>query len=211
MSHGVEGGTSAVRLRAAGADDAGTLARLMSDAISWGRLGELGARFVTLLHRHIAESPFAVCLVAEDDSGVAGYIAVVTDTRAFHRDFLRRRGLAAAWAILPSLRRPERLRVVLRGLRHFPAAPRDDPRAEAISFAVRRGVVTRGIGSALFRAAMAELAARGVEVVKFATVEPTNETANAFYRKLGCELVRTEPFYRDSFVNVYFYRVGGSS
>ena len=50
-----------------------------------------------------------------------------------------------------------------------------------------------------------------MSVVKFATVEASNEAANAFYRRLGCELVRTEPFYRDSFVNVYFYRVGGSS
>jgi ribosomal protein S18 acetylase RimI-like enzyme len=200
-----------IRLRAARDGDAETLARLMTAAISWGRLGELGARFVTLLHRHIVASPHAVCLVAEDDAGISGYLAAVTDTRAFYREFLRRRAVAAAWAILPGLWHPARWRVVLRGLRHFPSAPRDDPRAEAISFAVRPGAAGGGIGRALFRAVVAELARRGATVVKFATVEASNEAANAFYRKLGCELVRTEPFYRDSLVNVYFYRVGDRS
>jgi RimJ/RimL family protein N-acetyltransferase len=48
---------------------------------------------------------------------------------------------------------------------------------------------------------------RGVTIVKFATVDPANETAIAFYQKLGCTLLRTGQFYRDNPVHVYVYDV----
>jgi hypothetical protein len=54
-----------VTIRPARMAEAETLARLMSEAISWGRLSELGSGFVTLLHRHMIGSRHSVCYVAE--------------------------------------------------------------------------------------------------------------------------------------------------
>ena len=199
---------SQITIRPARPAEAAPLASLMTDAISWGRLGDLGPGFVRLLHTHLITSRHSVCLVAEDNGRLLGYIAASTDTSRFYREFLVRHGLRAGLLVLPRLWRPRNLATTLRGLTHFPSAPADDPPSEALSFAVQRGIKERGIGSQLFHAIIAALKERGVAAVKFATVASDNVAGNAFYQKLGCRLVRTVPFYRESLVNVYVYQLG---
>lgn len=202
---------SVVHLRPARVSDAPTLARMMTEAISWGRLSDLGPAFVRLLHRHMIRSRYAVCIVAEEGDTILGYIAGTTDTRLFYREFLFRYGLVAAVQVLPRLWHPRNLQTAIRGFTHFPASPKDDPKAEALSFAVQPGVKQKGIGSLLFQALIDGLRTRGVTTVKFATVDPANETAIAFYRKLGCTLLRTGEFYRDNPVLVYVYDIPGAN
>lgn len=200
-----------VALRPAHPAEADVLARLMTDAISWGRLGELGPRFVGLLHQHMIGTRHGICIVAEVDGAVVGYIAAATDVRRFYREFLLTHGVRAAWTLLPSIWRPKRLATILRGSTHMTGAPEDDPPAEMLSFAVQPGLGTRGIGTRLFDAAIDALRARQVRAVKFGTVDVNNEVGNTFYQKRGCTLVRTVPFHRDSAVNVYVYDIDGTA
>jgi len=187
--------------------EAGELARLMSEVITWSRLSELGQGFMTLLHRHMIGSVHAICHVAERDGDILGYAAWSADTGKFYREFLLRHGLAAAVKLAPNIFRPRRIEIIVRGLTYFHEAHPDDPQAEVLSFAVRPLAKRSGVGKAIFNALAREFKARGVGAVKVGAVEATNEAGNLFYSRVGCELVRTEPFYREGKVNVYVYRI----
>jgi ribosomal protein S18 acetylase RimI-like enzyme len=76
-----------------------------------------------------------------------------------------------------------------------------------LSFAVLSKVQKSGVGTMLLNTILKKFKARGITAIKFGTVEVTNEVANAIYRRIGCELVRTVPFYNDSQVNVYVYNI----
>ncbi len=196
-----------LRIRPARPADATLLARLMTDAISWGRLAQLGPRFVTLLHRHMIGSRFAICRVAEKDGEVVGYTAVATDSARFYRDFLLRRGIVAALLLFPGLLRPGRLRVIWRGLSYFPEQDPDDPPEDFLSFAVRSDQAGAGIGRALMDDLFAEARRRGVTAFKASSADVNNRVANEYYRRLGGRVVRTVPFYADTRVNVYVFDV----
>jgi ribosomal protein S18 acetylase RimI-like enzyme len=175
----------------------------MAEAISWGRLIELGHDFTTLMHRHMIASRHSICRVAERDGEILGYAAGATNTSKFYREFLWRRGAVAAIILAPKIFRARHRQTIIRSLTYFPEAPPDDPPAEMLSFAVRPQMKRSGVGKAIFAAISAEFKSRGVSAIKFGTTEATNEAANAFYCRLGFELVRTSPFYENSQVNVY--------
>lgn len=193
-------------LREARPNDADAMAHIMRIAIPWGRFKELGHAFSVLVQRHMVTSDHSICVVAEIDGKVVGYLTGTFDQRAFHRQFVRRHGVGAALRIVPRLWRPSLWRVLWRGLTYFPeTANHDDPPSELISFVMLPECAGRGIGLALFEAVRRVYRERGVPLVKIGTVEATNDVANRFYEKLGCQLVRTEPFYRDSKANVYTF------
>jgi len=197
---------SSFTIRRAGLADAAILAGLMADEIHWGRLRDFGQGFLTLVHRHLIDSKYSFCTVAEQDGEIIGYAAGVADTPKFNRDFVVRRGFLAAVGLLPRiLLRPRHVATILHGLTYFPRCPSDDPRAELVAIMVRPRALSQGVGRALFDALTEEFRARSVAAFKIGTVAVTNEAANSFYRRVGCELLRTVPFYRDTQVNVYRY------
>jgi ribosomal protein S18 acetylase RimI-like enzyme len=187
--------------------EAEELALLMSEVISWSRLSELGQGFMTLLHRHMIGSVHAICYVAERDGEILGYAVWSADTGKFYREFLLRHGIAAAVKLAPKIFRPRQIEIITRGLTYFHEAHPEDPQAEVLSFAVRPHAKRSGVGKAIFNALAREFKARGIDAVKVGAVEATNEAGNKFYSRVGCELIRTEPFYREGKVNVYVYRI----
>jgi ribosomal protein S18 acetylase RimI-like enzyme len=187
--------------------EAGELARLMSEVISWSRLIELGNGFMTLLHRHMIGSAHAICYVAERDGDIIGYAAWSADTGKFYREFLLRHGFSAALKLAPKIFRPRMIEVIVRGLTYFQESRPEDPEAEVLSFAVRPQAKQAGVGKAIFNAMAREFKERGIGAVKVGAVEATNEAGNIFYSRVGCELIRTESFYREGKVNVYVYRL----
>jgi len=205
MSHGSQ--SLPFSIRPARPADAPVLAQLMSEEIHWGRLSALGLRFTTLLHRHMIGSRFALCYVAERDGEIIGYAAAAIETSKFYRQFLLRHGLTALVILFPQIFRWRKFQTILRGLTYFPEAREDDPQAEMLSLAVRSHAKRSGVGQAVLDAIYDQLRARGITAVKFGTADVRNDRANALYRQMGARLVRTVPFYDDSAVNVYVYRL----
>jgi len=187
--------------------DAPALASIMAEAIDWGRMRQLGHRFNTMVHRHMAKSEYAITYVAECNGEILGYAAGATDVSKFYREFLWRYGVPASLTLLPKVIRPSMLTAVIRGLTYFPDAYPDDPKAEMISLAVRRHITRSGVGQAVMAAATKELKAWGITTVKFGTVAVNNVAANKYYARMGAVIVRTVPFYKDSTVNVYIYQI----
>ena len=170
------------------------------------RFGELGHGVVTLLHRQMATSRHSLCLVAERGGRIAGYATVLISGRKFNREFLIRKGLLCGLVALPRLFRLSNLRTVLTALTYFPAVPANDPEAELVSIVVDQDLHGQGVGSDLWEAIVKRLAECKVAELKICT-DVRNERANRMYQNRGCVLLRKEPLYHDSEVNVYVYRV----
>lgn len=188
--------------------DAGRLADLMTQGLRT-RFSHLGRPVVMMLHQQMIASPHCLCVVAERAGAVAGYAVVLTSGRKFYREFLVQKGLLCGLAALPHIFRISNLRTVLTALTYFPSGGHDDPEAELVSIVVDASAQGLGIGGALWEAVLRGLEEHGIRELKICTgVE--NERANRMYRERGCQLLRKEPLYHDSEVNVYVYRAPGN-
>jgi ribosomal protein S18 acetylase RimI-like enzyme len=195
--------TNQIELRQARLEDAPTLAKMMVEGLN-SRLNNLGPGVVVILHRHMITSVHCLCLVAERQGMIMGYVSVLTSTRRFYREFLLRRGIRCALIALPRLFNPSNLHTILRGITYFPRTPQNDPEAELVSLIVSRTAQRGGVGAALFRGAVEQLRSRGITALKICT-GTDNEGANALYLRNNCKLIRSEPLYQDSRINVYVY------
>jgi ribosomal protein S18 acetylase RimI-like enzyme len=171
--------------------------------MTYSRLHDLGPGFVRVLHRHIVTCPDAVCLVAEADGQVFGYVSDTVHTGRFVRGFILKYGLWAGIVALPYMFRPRNLRTVIRALTFFPEDRFGKQECSGLAFAVRKDMKRRGAGRALWAARNEEYVKRGIESFTFMTAGEPTAAANAFYKSLGCEFLGTQPFYKDTVASVY--------
>jgi len=191
----------ACALRPARVSDAPILARMMVEGLD-SRLKDLGPWFVTYLHRHFVQSRHCLCLVAEQDGRILGYVATLISTRRFYREFLLRKGIGAALMMLPWLLWPRNLRTVTSGLTYFSGETHDDPETELVSLIVVPKARGLRVGSTLFQQTLARLRAAGTPRMMVCT-STENVAANAFYRKHNCRLAYSKPLYHDASINVF--------
>lgn len=186
-------------------EDARRLGELMTEGLRT-RFSYLGQGVVTLLHKHMTTSRHCLCVVAERGGSTIGYAAVLTSGGKFYKEFVLRKGLLCGLIALPRLFRISNLRTIYTALTYFPGGGHHDPEAELVSIVVDRSAQGHGAGADLWNGVVRGLAARGIAELKICTgVE--NERANQMYRKRGCRLLRKEPLYHDSEVNVYVYEI----
>ena len=183
--------------------DAPHLARLIVDGLQT-RFQLLGMGFVTLLHRHMADSPHAVCVTAEDAGRVVGYACALTSVRGFFRDFALRRAWLAVVLSAPRLFRPATLRVVWHSLQYPTVATPSDPPAELVSVVVVPEARGQGIARRMVETIGGEMARRGIAAITIKT-ESTNVAAKSLYTKMGCRAVRQEPFAGGVELTVYVW------
>jgi ribosomal protein S18 acetylase RimI-like enzyme len=189
-------------LRDGVAGDAKAIGDLMARHLQ-SRLVDLGPRFLNGLCRFMLESPYVVCRVAEVEGKARGFVLGITDTGAFYRSFLLRRGIQSVWAALPYLFSLRAIKTGLNGLNYFNRTPHQDPPADLVAFVVGEGLQGQGVGGRLFDEAVERLHQRGATAFKVTT--PTdNAGANRFYRRRGARLIRVEPFNEDVDTNVYY-------
>jgi ribosomal protein S18 acetylase RimI-like enzyme len=166
-------------LRPATPSDAPRLAEIHATQLPDGFLSTLGQRFLRHLYARASRSPRAIVLVAERGDEVRGFVAATEATGALYREFIVRDGIVAGLAAAPViLRSPRRTWETLR----YGAGPAGGPSAEILSIAVEGTARGEGTGSALLRAALEELGARGVDAVKVVT-SSTNDTAIRMYER----------------------------
>jgi ribosomal protein S18 acetylase RimI-like enzyme len=176
---------------------------MMVDGLD-SRLSDLGPWFVKLLHRHMIVSEHCLYIVAERNGAIVGYVAALTSTRKFYKTFLARKGLHCFLIVMPWMLRARNIHTALRGLFYSQRAPAEDPEAELVSLVVSPKAWNCGIGSTLFHRVVTEFSALGIHTFKIDT-STENEQANAFYKKHGCQCIRSESFYRNTRINVYLH------
>lgn len=191
-------------IRQANQNEASRLALLHQDNIETGFLSQLGRPFLELLYRELIRSDKAVCLVAEDKGLIIGYVCGCENTRSFYRDFLRRKFLSAGAKLFFKALKPATARGVfehLRGARQA-EAPGSLPTPELISLAVARQFRGAGIGGYLVAALASELDRRAIAEFKV-VVGSSLLAANAFYKKMGFELVGKTEIHAGQVSNVF--------
>ena len=170
------------RVRTARVEDAAAIAAMHTQRIGDGFLATLGPRFLQRLYARMVHSPHAFVLVADDGTGVLGFVAVAESTSGLYREFIRYDGIRAVRAALPALARAPRR--VWETFRYGTERADDLPRAEVLAVAVGAAMQHRGVGSALLRAALAELHCRGVDGARVVTAMG-NDAALRLYERAG--------------------------
>jgi GNAT superfamily N-acetyltransferase len=173
-----------------------------------GFLSSLGNGALLLLFQFAAESPTAVLLVLREESGsegVAGFLLGTFSTRAFYRDFLRRRFLRACWVLGPRLMTPRRLFKAFETL-FYPArkATRHLPAAELLDIAIDRRFHGQGLGKVLFDHFCGVLRRSGVGEFRITTGESLGG-AHVFYERLGARRVGDIEVHKGQSTRVYLY------
>jgi ribosomal protein S18 acetylase RimI-like enzyme len=184
---------TSVNIRPLERADAPTLAKLHLTAFPGFFLSELGASFLELYYRRIAETPSAVCAVAVDAAGApVGFVAGALDPRGFYRRLLMRDWLAFGVRALPAaVRRPARIRRLVRAIRHPGANPAGEGVAGLFSLAVDPAAQGRSVGRLLVERFLEVAAARGASSVYLTTDAAENERVNRFYERCGFQVART--------------------
>lgn len=181
-------GPGRLTVRACRAEDVPAVAALHASQITEGFLPTLGRRFLRRLYRRICRDDGSFTLVAEDDTGIVGFVAGSVSTGALFRRFAVRDGLGAALSSpLRVLRSWRRVLETFRHGRQHPATER--AQGELLAIAVRPDARRRGVAAGLVEALLAETARRGVPAVEVIVGE-ANEAAIALYRAHGFVAVR---------------------
>jgi ribosomal protein S18 acetylase RimI-like enzyme len=164
-------------------EDATSIARLHMDRLPHGFLPTLGFRALKRLYRHLVRSDQAFVLVADDDEGVVGYVAVAEDTRRVYREFLRHDGVVAALVAAPAaLRAPRR---VWETVRYGGRADHEGlPAAEILAIAVSERARGEGVARRLVDAALEELRHRQIDTARVVTATG-NTRARRVYERAG--------------------------
>ena len=175
--------------------DAAAAADLHAEGIAEGFLVVLGPRFLRRLYRRIVRSSGAALLVAEDEVGVTGFVAVAADTGRLYREFLVHDGVLAGAAAAPAIARAPRH--VWETLRYGTSDDAALPRAEILSVAVATRARGTGLGTRLVEAGIRQLHALGQPEAQVVTATD-NAAALRMYEKAGFVPVATTEVHRGS-------------
>jgi ribosomal protein S18 acetylase RimI-like enzyme len=180
-----------VTIRASQSGDIASLARAHVQAFQGFFLTSLGEPFLRELYRGFASDANAICLQAEDDDGLSGFVIGTTAPRGFFRRLLVRRWFVFCVLGIPGLlRHPVKVaRKFLGALRYRGDEPEHLPGGALLSsLAVLPRCAGRGVGSALVSVFCDEAARRGSKLVYLTTDRDGNDRVNQFYVRAGFRL-----------------------
>ena len=152
-------------------------------------LSFLGPRFLRLYYESIADYSQALGLVyrlEEPGQPIVGFVCGTLGPARFYSYLIRTRllrfALAAAGA---ALRKPSIVPRLVRALTYPSQTTSAHDSATLTSIAVDPEVQQRGVGSALMKAFLEAMRARGVRSVYLTTDRDHNQPVNDFYRRHG--------------------------
>lgn len=179
-------------IRRMGLDDVSAVVAVHLEAFSGFFLSFLGARFLRELYAALVTDPSGIGYVYEQGGAILGLVAGTDQPAGFYQRLVRLRwwrfGLAS---IVPLLKRPAIAPRLLRAFSRPKQVVHHTNCGTLMSIAVLPGEQGRGLGRALATAFLQEAAARGLEWVNLTTDEVENESANAFYLRLGFQHARS--------------------
>lgn len=155
-------------------------------------LSFLGRPFLDFLYSYIVVSPHGAGYVYLNDKGqILGFVCGSMQP-SFYRKFFTNQ----CWRIIPAtlwplIRRPSIGLRLARAVLYPPEASTAEGTATLMSIAVLPEYQNKGIGKALVRVFLDEMRLRGVQGVNLTTDIERNGVVNAFYRRLGFQLVRS--------------------
>ncbi|KKU76932.1 MAG: hypothetical protein UY02_C0010G0019 [Candidatus Giovannonibacteria bacterium GW2011_GWB1_47_6b] len=193
-----------MNIRLAIREHASVVASLHQQEISSGFLSSLPRMFLAKFYEGIIRYPGGFCVVAEDGDRVVGFIAGITDMRAFSKFFLRHFFLAAVF-LLPRMIGISIIRKFFESLRY--SQRQDDlPKAELLTMAVAKDFQGRGVAKEMFTLFLGEMRARGVKVFRVLVGEKL-QRAIAWYEKQGFRLAKSMSVHGKERSRIYLYTI----
>jgi ribosomal protein S18 acetylase RimI-like enzyme len=153
-------------------------------------LSFLGPRFLRQLYLAAVTDPSGVCHVYCEDDHVLAFVVGTVEPAGFYRRLLRQRwwrfALASVGAVV---RQPKICLRLFRALRRPQEVPVNHDCALLMSIAVSPGLQGKGAGRRLVMRFLDEAKERRMGRVRLETDTHNNDSANAFYQRLGFVLV----------------------
>ncbi|MEM1132711.1 MAG: GNAT family N-acetyltransferase [Pseudomonadota bacterium] len=178
-------------------------ADLHLSGLQQGFLSSLGPSIMRLIFEHGARSDYGIFLVSKRNDETQGFLLGTLDTGKFYKDFILKRGVKAAFILLPKIFSLETVRKIFETL-FYPSKNElyDLPGAELMDIVISDGSRGSGVGSALFTAFSTRLHQSGIPKFKVTTGEQLTEAAK-FYEKHGGEYSGSIELHRGSNIRVY--------
>ncbi len=171
-------------------------------------LSKLGRSFLIHLYRCFITEFHGMCLVAEREGKVVGFVAGAVHPQRYFRKILWKHGAAFAWHILPGLNRQpglvwSRLWMALFYRGEKPPTVAGETTCLLSSMAVDPALGNSGVGTSLMELFCELAALRGMEDVYLTTDEQHNDSVNRFYLGRGFTLIGQVRRAKKRCMNVY--------
>jgi ribosomal protein S18 acetylase RimI-like enzyme len=180
-----------VAIRTAKPADAGQVAALHVTGIPTGFISSLGIEAVRGLYERILTDKTSLCLVAEQDGQIVGFVAFSANLQQLYRTVI----LSGGWKLVVRTAKlgfsPRRIKKILQTLLYPRRTQRMDlPAAELLAIVVSPECRGRGLAAELVRQGLTNFAEYHVDCVKV-MVAQANTAANSLYLACGFELAQT--------------------
>ncbi len=164
--------------------DLDAVARVHAEAFPGFFLTRMGSRFVRFYYACCLEYEQGICRVHVDEEGeVNGFVAGFVDPAFFYTSFAKRKIEMIGPILHGFLRDPSVLWRLLYNVKRVGAASYEYGDVELSSIGV--GGQGRGVGSALLKAFLEDVADLGLGSVTLTTDAEGNENVNRFYERSG--------------------------
>ena len=193
-----------MNIRKADKSQASLVASLHEQNLKTGLLSALGRPFLELLYKELLGSDQVVCLVAEENGSAIGFVCGCENLPAFYRDLIRHSFFSVSRQLFSMIHRPGiwyGIYETLKYVRKFEGPVRLPP-AELISIAVTSEFRNKGVGANLVINLAKEFDKRSVADFKV-IVGSSLLAANAFYKRMGFELLGTFKIKSGETSNIY--------
>lgn len=147
-------------IRLAKKNDARYISNIHKEEISQGFLSSLPLSFLAKLYEEIIQS--GVCVVAETQGRVVGFVAGTCNLNALFRSFLLHAFFPAVFILLPQIFSFRKLKGIFEALR-YPSRNSDLPQAELLMIAVHKEFQSQGVARSMLKEFIEQMRKRGVK------------------------------------------------
>ncbi len=144
----------------------------------------LGKGFLRQLYRGFAEHDKSGLIIAENETGIAGFLAYSNNVSEFYKHLIKKHLIRFAFYSLRGfIRSPRSLFRLVRALTYPKSTRRNEEYIELSSIGVHPASSGSGIGSRLIDELKAMAKGTDAAYIKLETDADDNEKANSFYQK----------------------------
>lgn len=143
------------------------IAEIHKSEIPGGFLSSLDTRFLVRMYQTFSSSKHAFLLAATSEDFVVGFICCSLQTKEAYRDFMLRSGAHSFFILIKHVFSLKMLARIIEVLAYPKRnASLDLPPSEILNFSVRHEFQRRGLGTALFAAAIEEYGQAEIDSIK---------------------------------------------
>ncbi len=195
-----------IEYRLATEKDEKKIAELHHDYINKGFLSELGINFLELLYKAMIKSNEIVCIVAEKENEIIGFVSGAIDLKKFYKEFLKENFLKATFKIFPKVFNPKILLKIYETIFYPIKINQTIPHAELLSIVVKKEYQGKNIGEELFKYLKKEFKKRGVSEFKVIVGENLPKAVK-FYEKMNGKLIGKIEVHRGNISRIYGWKI----